>query len=117
MLADALVMKEIVIVEDGKVFAKKNDKGRRRELKGMYALAEAVKNSELQENRQLRLFADLLIASLAGSRNKILHGRNVDYDSAGLSVKLILYILGLAAEISKYPDVSNSAKLSNSQTA
>ena len=113
ILADALVMKEIVYVDNGKVYSKNYRNGKPRELKGMYELANEVKKTELQENREFRMFANLLIGSLARNRNMILHGRNVDYGKANLSVKLILYILGLADEISRHADVRNFAKSTN----
>ena len=115
ILADTLVMKGLVYIKNGKVFAKGNEGRRPIELKGMYHLADKVKKSELQNDQDLQLFANLLTYSLSGERNRILHGRNVDYGKAKLSVSLLIYISGLAAEISKHADIKEFAMNTNSE--
>jgi hypothetical protein len=53
MLADALVINQIVYIKNGKVYAQQSGGRKRKELKGMYALANAVTNSAMQKNPSL----------------------------------------------------------------
>ena len=98
MLVDALVMKEILYVEDNEVFLRshdpKNPKGGR--LKGLSNVADQIKKSDLQEDWNFQIFANYVSDTLAPERNHIMHGQNIDYGKAMLSVKLLLYIWRLA---------------------
>lgn len=106
VFVDALVMKEIVYVENYEVYRRnmdpQNPKGKK--LISMKKVAEEVKKSELQEDENYMLFTNYIISTLAPERNHIMHGRKHDYNKAKLSVKLLLNTWCLANEISSHTD-------------
>lgn len=106
MFTDALVTRGIVIMYQGKICArdgagniKLNKQGDPIPLNG---LGQKVQNSDLQDEYILQGLAEFFMSSLVAERNAIMHGRDVRYDRAKVSVQLVLNIFLLAAEFADF---------------
>ncbi|KXK51724.1 MAG: hypothetical protein UZ13_01639 [Chloroflexi bacterium OLB13] len=106
MFTDAIVMKQLVVKHRGEVFAKDTSGNIKLDRNGrpvrLYSLDWKVNNASFDKGSILSLFATLLISSLIGTRNDILHGQHVRYDNAGQSADLVLIVDVLATELQKY---------------
>lgn len=102
VVGDMLRLKGQVSLRDGKMYArglegaiKLGRDGKPVELKGLHPL---IKHADWESHPVLDRLADLLTTQLIGDRNKILHGRRVDYSSAKLSMQALLSLLVLVRE-------------------
>ncbi|NLX25451.1 MAG: hypothetical protein GXY61_05755 [Lentisphaerae bacterium] len=106
IFTDALILKQLVVRISGKIYArdstgqpKLNKKGKPIELSG---LGQKVDNSDLRDEHLLALLAEFFANGLVSDRNSILHGSNLSYNRAKLSVQLVLNIYILAAEFADF---------------
>ena len=108
IVGDAMILKNRVAVRNGKLFRLDNNgeielnvKGRPIELKGLHSLVDL---SDFSEHEVLEDAAAFLTDSIAPWRNSILHGRNVRYGRAKLSVQALLMVWLLAAEVRTFEE-------------
>lgn len=103
VVGDALILKNRVVAKDGKLYRLDNNGnvmlGRNKrpvELRGLHPL---VSLSDFSDHEALEDTASFITDSLAPWRNPILHGRNVQYGTAKLSVQALLVLWLLAIEV------------------
>lgn len=101
ILGDVLVAEGLALDDEGKIHRMRNSR-KDNELKGLGAIAGHAQHSELQKYEDFRKFRKYTQKKLAPEFNPTRHGRIIDYHTAELSSKLLLYIHGLAATISKH---------------
>jgi hypothetical protein len=107
-IGDAMILKNRVVARDGKLYLLDNDgelklnkKGRPIEIRGLHSLVDL---SDFSDHEALEDAASLLTDSLAPWRNAILHGRNVKYGRAKLSVQALLMLWLLATEVRAFEE-------------
>jgi len=102
MFTDALVLKGMVIRVKGELYAKDGTGKPKLDKKGkpiqLHGLGQKVQNSDLQSEDILKGLAEFFVSYLVPERNSIMHGSYVTYDSAKLSLQLVLNVYLLAAE-------------------
>jgi hypothetical protein len=103
ILADLLVIKELAIIENSKVYAIDKNGQKILNKNGDFirigGLTQLVHTSELKDDDDLGKLAEYLANQLIGDRNNILHGRNLSYNKAKLSTQTVLTLLVLATEV------------------
>lgn len=102
MFTDALVLKGIVVRVKGELYANDGTGKPKLDTKGkpmkLHGLGQKVKHSDLQFEDILKGLAEFFASRLVPERNSIMHGSYVTYDTAKLSLQLVLNIYLLAAE-------------------
>lgn len=96
VIGDAMFLKELVVREGNKYYlvgpdgAPKRDRNDKR--LGPISLSPALRNANLDEHPLLADASDFLSGVLLQRRNDILHGRDVGYGKAKLSVQSLLVL-------------------------
>lgn len=101
ILGDVLVEEGIALDEEGKIY-RMRDSQKQKELKGLGQIAGQAQHSELQEYEDFQKFRKYAEKKLAPKSHPTRHGRVIDFHTADLSARLILYIHGLAVTISRH---------------
>ena len=108
IVGDAMILKNRVVARNGKLFRLDNNgqielnvKGRPIELKGLHSLVDL---SKFADHEALEDAASFLTDSIAPWRNAILHGRNVRYGRAKLSVQVLLMVWLLVVEVRAFEE-------------
>lgn len=108
IFTDALILKSMVLRVDGSLCARdaqgKPKLGRNGKLIRLRGLGQKVQNSDLRNEDTLRVFSEFFTNSLIRERNDILHGRELAYGKAKLSVQLLFIIDRLAREFAHFTD-------------
>ena len=105
-VGDAMFLKDLVLKEGNKYYLldgpggqpKVNRNGKRL---GPVTLDPAVRNANLEENTNLSAASEFLSGVLVQRRNDVLHGRDVRYGKAKLSVQALLVLAVLAEGFGK----------------
>lgn len=108
MFTDVLIVIGTVKRRKGKLYAKNADGSLKLGKDGkpvmLRGLGQVITNSDIGDEEGLQLLADVFTDWLIPERNAILHGRNVSYDKAKLSVQLVLIIYVLSLEFALFED-------------
>lgn len=100
-IVDAMVLKDLAIKKNGKLYLRGEDGGPKLNKKGKplpeIMLSSAVHNAQLDDHPSLEGTSSFVADSLIQKRNAVLHGRDLRYDKAKLSVQALL-VLALLAE-------------------
>ena len=106
IIADALILKNLVKPKGKKLLARQADGSLKRgkdgdavELRGIGSL---VTHSDFQSDLALKDTASFLTTQLVGNRNAILHGRDTSYGRAKLSAQILLVLLVLVSEVDAF---------------
>lgn len=101
VIVDAMVLKDLAIKKDGKLYLRDEDGGPKLNKKGKplpeIMFRSAVHNAQLQEHPMLEGTSSFIADSLLQKRNAVLHGRDPQYGRAKLSIQSLL-VLALLAE-------------------
>lgn len=99
-IVDAMVLKDLAVKKNGKLYLRGEDGAPKLGKKGKplpeIMLSSAVRNAQLEEHPTLEGTSSFLADSLIQRRNAILHGRDLRYDKAKLSVQALLVLALLA---------------------
>jgi hypothetical protein len=110
IFTDALILKDMVVRVNGKLYAKdrhgKPKLGKDGKPVQLRGLGQKVQNSKFRNDDILRDLVEFFADSLVSERNDILHGNHLAYDKAKLSVQLILSVYFLAAELTEFESES-----------
>lgn len=110
MFTDALILKNMAIRQDNKLYARDSDGNLKLGRKGkpvrLHGLGQKVQNSRFREDDILRDLVGFFTSTLIPERNDIMHGSTTDYGRAKLSVQLVLSTYLLAAEFAEFEDGS-----------
>lgn len=106
-MRDALLLKGSLLARKGKLYRKdpngsgpKLDKhGKPIEISGANAM---LQGSPLAQHPLLQMVSDVLTNGLLTERNDILHGRKLNYKSAGLSVRALLILSAIAPDLAAF---------------
>lgn len=100
-IVDAMVLKDLTVKKNGKLYLRGEDGAPRLNKKGKplpeIALSTAVRNAQLEEHPTLEGTSSFVADSLIQKRNAVMHGRDPRYGRAKLSVQALL-ILALLAQ-------------------
>lgn len=100
-IVDAMVLKDLAVKKDGKLYLRGEGGGPKLNKKGKplpeIMLSTAVRNAQLEEHPTLEGTSSFVADSLIQRRNAVMHGRDLRYDKAKLSVQALL-VLALLAE-------------------
>lgn len=100
-IVDAMVLKDLAVKKNGKLYMRGEDGEPKLNKKGKplpeVMLSSAVRNAQLEEHPTLEGTSSFVADSLIQKRNAVLHGRDLRYDRAKLSVQALL-VLALLAE-------------------
>jgi hypothetical protein len=89
-LVDAMFMKNLVVKKNGKFYLVDTDGNTRRRP---VTLDPAIKHARLDEHRKLTSASEFMAEVLVQRRNAVLHGRDVVYGRAKLSVQALLILM------------------------
>ncbi len=106
IFTDALILKQLVERVNGKLYAKDSSGNLKLDRNGkpiqLHGLGQKVNKSDLQNEYLLKGLADFFTNHLVSERNEIMHGSNISYNRAKLSIQLILNIYLLAVEFADF---------------
>lgn len=99
-VVDAMFLKDLVIKENRKFYLRGEDGEPKKNRKGNklppVTLQKAVDSANLGDDEDLASASDFLASALVKRRNDVLHGRDVAYGKAKLSVQALLVLLVMA---------------------
>jgi hypothetical protein len=99
-IVDAMVLKELAVKKNGKLFLRGENGGPKLNKKGKplpeIMLSTAVRNAQLEEHPMLEGTSSFVADSLIQKRNAVMHGRDPRYGRAKLSVQALLVLALLA---------------------
>lgn len=104
-LADAMMLKDLVVKEGNAYYLVGEDGGPKRGKKDRrlppVTLGAVRSNADLREGTELGAAAEFIANSLVQRRNEVLHGRDVGYARAKLSVQALLVLTVVAEAVAR----------------
>ncbi len=114
-IVDAMVLKGLTVRKNGRLYLRGDDDRPKKGEKSGKRLPEitlhrAVSNARLEERPELEGVSSFVADSLVQKRNAVLHGRDVRYDKAKLSVQSLLVLALLTEAVGELEAAKKAAR-------